>query len=106
MANGRIYIGVSKDSKARFKQHRYNPPSRMREDVNTYQPFLSHFYYEILEVCTNKEGARIAEREHIQTHAATTAAGYNTLPGHPASSRQYWWLHRRGLLSHQRGNTT
>lgn len=49
IANGRVYIGVSKDSIAQFKQHQYNPPSRMKEDVDTYRPFRSYFYYEVLE---------------------------------------------------------
>ena len=94
----RVYIGVAKDLLARLFQHARSPPSRMRLDAELYAPFLNAFSLKGLAGCTCKADERVLESFYVDRYNATGPAGYNTLPGAPTSSRQYWWLQRRGLL--------
>lgn len=53
---------------------------------------------EILAQGLSKWDAKDYEGKLINQHKATGPAGYNTAKGHPASTKQFWYLRRRGIL--------
>jgi hypothetical protein len=70
----------------------------MRADANALQPFRQHFSMDILAQGLSKWDAKDYEGKLINQHKATGPAGYNTAKGHPASTKQFWYLRRRGIL--------
>ena len=70
----------------------------MQADAATYQPWRQHFRLDILKQ-VDKDGANDAERYYISVLESKAPKGYNKLKGSCTSSRQFWKLHRAGLLN-------
>lgn len=70
----------------------------MRQDAATYQPFRSHFILEVVASGFDKWAGKELEAKLIEQHGSRGAAGYNIAKGHPASTKQYWYLKRSGII--------
>lgn len=70
----------------------------MAADVAAYKPFNDHFELTVLARGLNKWAAKEMEGKLIEKHKTRGPAGYNTMRGHPPSTRQFWYLHRRGII--------
>lgn len=97
VANGRVYIGQSKDPKGRYRAHSKKPPFRMRKDAEKYVPFKDYFVLSILQEGLSKEEANRVEESYIEMHDATSKKGYNWCIGKPTGCKR-WWANIRNKL--------
>lgn len=95
---GRRYVGTSVDPRARFAVHRRRPPAPMAGDVPDLRSWHTHFTLDNLAKDLTQGQARHLEQGCISLYSTRGPAGYNTLDATPGRSRQFWWLHRCGLL--------
>ena len=96
-ATERVYIGVADDPQKRFKQHKAEPPQRMKTDAETYKPFVEFFKLfklEIPEKSYTRKSDKSSEAKYIRYYNATGEKGYNQMLGNPASTKQYWAIKR------------
>jgi hypothetical protein len=77
----------------------------MATDVSTYTPFEVNFKIVVLSLWLSKKAANTAEKSKIRETNSRGPTGYNRMFGHPPSSRQYWYLHRRNLLGTSKSAT-
>jgi predicted GIY-YIG superfamily endonuclease len=96
-ANGRVYVGQSRDPARRFASHSRNPPHRMRTDAEKYQPFRSFFEFTVLQEGLDKVEANKMEAAYIELHDATSEKGYNWCFGKPFGCRRWWARLRKKL---------
>lgn len=76
-ANDKCYIGMTgRAPEKRLKEHRRDPPYRMRRDVRRYQPFDEHFKLLVLAEAGSKEDAELLEEFFIWKFD-TVKRGYN-----------------------------
>ena len=90
-------MGVSKHPQQRFKQHLRQPNKRMRKDVDSYAG-LEDWSIEVVAEFSSRHAAHMCEQRLIEQHKTRGTAGYNTLPGAPGCSQQFWMLYHRNKL--------
>ena len=82
----------------RYGQHTRTPPSRMRHDADLYKPFHVHFVLTELAHTDSKHKVNQLEYHYIKHHVTQGSRGYNIAKQDPTHSKQFWYLHRRGLM--------
>ena len=98
-SNGRVYVGSTELlASKRYRQHRRDPPQRMRKDALQFKPFEDHFHLSVLAETTSERQCKRLEAHHIRLHEACGPNGYNIMKGHPPSTRKFWYLQRRRKL--------
>ena len=97
------YVGIATDPRRRYLQHRKTPPPRMAEDARLYEPFEEAFQLRIIQVCGTPLEAKIQERRWIAHFDAQGQGGYNTLDGHPPSTRRGWAVIRGARKAKRKG---
>lgn len=95
LANDRVYIGQSKDPKARYRAHSKSPPFRMRKDAEKFTPFKDFFHMTVLQGGLSKHEADMLEESYIEMHDATSKKGYNWCFGKPTCGKRWWATIRR-----------
>ncbi|KAL0038397.1 hypothetical protein WJX77_005088 [Trebouxia sp. C0004] len=73
-------------------------PFQMRKDALTYTPFDSNFIMTKLKQADSKQtttSGSITSNRQLDTQASK---GYNIAKQGPTHSKQFWYLHRRGLM--------
>jgi hypothetical protein len=89
------YIGQTTNLAARLRKHDTQPSLTMAKLVGHYRPFTEFFHVQVLtHACTSK-AANAAERAATQGHGTMWPYGYNKTLGHPAASKQVFWIRKR-----------
>ena len=70
----------------------------MRHDVALYKPFDAYFLMSELARTDSKHKVNQLEYYYIKEHVTQSSRGYNIAKQDPTHSRQFWYLHRRGLM--------
>jgi hypothetical protein len=71
----------------------------MKQDVEAHGPFDANFILSIHGTFQDRAAAELTERRLIDQYKTRTKAGYNSLPGTPRSSAQFWYLLNAGKLA-------
>lgn len=78
---------------------KHQPPPRMKQVIETHTPYEQFFHVTRLCTCATEHETRSMEARFIKKYNSTTGSnGYNTLKGHPAKTKQFWYLFRNNLL--------
>ena len=96
--NSRRYIGSTTNMRRRFREHARTPPSRMKHDADLYKPFHANFLMTELAHTDSKHKVNRLEYHYIKHHVTQGSQGYNIAKQDPTHSKQFWYLHRRGLM--------
>lgn len=83
-ANGKKYIGQTRDLRRRWDQHQQRPPALMRPDVERFGPCDSeHFTMRTIATACSQVQADRVERELISVLGTLAPNGYNRMVGPP-----------------------
>ena len=86
--NGKVYIGLSKNPQARFREHVRNPGNtKLRADMLKYK--RGAFRLEVMHRCESRAEARALEKACI-AECDSIKNGYNVLKGEPFLDRKFW----------------
>ena len=81
-----MYVGQTRNLRARIAQHQRQPPARMRADVAALVPWEQHFVVRRLQTASTQRRADGLERAYIAQLGAMGPQGYNKLDGPPGRS--------------------
>ena len=98
MLNLRRFIGVTKDLKRRYSQHKQKPPSGMKADAKRDAPFADNFKMTLLSHTTDQHAADEWEYHYIRHFGTQSSKGYNIAKGNFTHTKQFWYLHKRNLI--------
>lgn len=88
---------MTSDLRQRQRQHKYKPPTRMREDAAAHRPFDANFTMTTLHWAATKRLAHALEQieiDRLNTRYPANPLGANILDGTPGQSRRYWAIYR------------
>lgn len=88
------YIGQTVDLVARLQKHDTQPSYTMAKAAGQYRPLARFFKLEVVAHAYTERAASIAERAAIWHFDTMWPTGYNKTFGHPAASKQVYWIRR------------
>ena len=80
------------DLAARLRQHDTQPNYTMAREAGQYRPLMKFFRVEVIAHARSQKAANAAEKAATRQHDTKWPRGYNKTLGHPAASKQVFWI--------------
>lgn len=88
------YRGQTVNLAARLRQRDTQPSYTMARAAGQYRPLVDFFTVEVVAHAASQKAANTADRAAIRQYDTMWPQGYNRTCGHPAASKQVFWIRK------------